>query len=287
MNIFLRFKKKHHSTAYSENVQLQLKKRMIMLFLVTLKLVMGTIVVYAISPVAGPFYNYLITGGRILSNLIALVGIYCLNKCFQRLYKHIHKLNIVFDILIIIGQVVIYPAVGRYVNTLGKLEIFVWAWSNAITCYSTIYVLANWWMKILIITAQSVFFLAYVIEGGNAPPSIVSNLLHSVALYLLITYFSERYQRFDFLERRKAFENHEAIKRIFDDISQGIMIIDQNDDIVYSNRTINIMFSQEGAAATKVKEMFCQIHLRKISPQIGMPLTEAILPTQDNEVFLF
>ena len=287
MNIFLRFKKKHHSTAYSENVQLQLKKRMIMLFLVTLKLVMGTIVVYAISPVAGPFYNYLITGGRILSNLIALVGIYCLNKCFQRLYKHIHKLNIVFDILIIIGQVVIYPAVGRYVNTLGKLEIFVWAWSNAITCYSTIYVLANWWMKILIITAQSVFFLAYVIEGGNAPPSVVSNLLHSVALYLLITYFSERYHRFDFLERRKAFENHEAIKSIFDDISQGIMIIDQNDDIVYSNRTINTMFSQEGAAATKAKEMFCQIHLRKISPQIGMPLTEAILPTQDNEVFLF
>ena len=287
MDIFLRFQKTHHSTAYSENVQLQLKKRMIMLFLVALNIIMSSVVVYAINPVGVPYYYILITVARILAFSVAFLGIYCLNKCFQRLKKHTYKLNIVFDILIISGQVVLYPIIDGYVNALGKLEIFVWAWSNAISCYSIIYVLANWWLKVLTVIAQSAFFLAYVIKGRNAPPSIVSYLVHSVVLYLLITYFSERYHRFDFLERRKTFENHEAIKRIFDDISQGIMIIDQNDDIVYSNRTINTMFSQEGAAATKAKEMFCQIHLRKISLQIGMPLTEAILPTQDNEVFLF
>ena len=71
--------------------------------------------------------------------------------------------------------------------------------------------------------------------------------------------------------------------RIFDDIIQGVMIVDPNYKLIYSNRTIGSMFSQ-AQNTLALESLFSQIQVKSIHPQLDILITERIQMTQDETV---
>ena len=284
MNFFLQFKQKSHSEAYSHDLQLQVTKRMIMVTIWALIIVLGNAITFAV-------YRYFamtaIDITRISLMILFVVGFCYLRHNLQRTKKYINKINIVMDICLIFIQFIFYPLVGGAgLNPYGKLGAFTMGWLTCIGCFSIYYVVVSWWIKAIAPIIQIVYFLVFIVQAEFYWPAILIFAAESAIMYLCYVYIHEKYMRKDFIEKRKVYENYEAIMKIFDDIIQGIMIVDQEYKIIYSNRTVDLMFNLQRPqeVGSSIERLFSEIQVKTISPRMDAPGTERMMfASRENE----
>jgi sensor histidine kinase regulating citrate/malate metabolism len=140
-------------------------------------------------------------------------------------------------------------------------------------------------MKIAMIIAQMTYFSVFVGEAESYAVPIILFAVEGIFFYLTLTYFHEKYQRLDFLEKRKIYDNYEAIKKIFDDISQGIMIVDNKNQIVYSNQAVHRLFNepQDQEPSLSLTNLLSKVRVKSMFPHLESSVTEQILPSPENE----
>ena len=278
MNIFLQFKKKSHAEAFSHDLQLQVTKRLIMVSIWAGITLVGTIVSFILAK------RISMTALVLAKNLVLLFAlcVLCFVRCYiQQVKKYMTWINLLLDICLIFVQVVLYPLIGsKGTNSFDKTSIFVLGWCLCLGCYSIYYAVVNWWLKAIFPVLQVAFFLIFVIGNQKYSWAVAVVAAQCVAMYLIYSYIYERYQRYDFLEKWKIYENYEATRKIFDDIIQGIMIVDENYKIIYSNRTIDLMFNRPKFSS--VDKLLSQIHVKTITPRLEILATEPILTSNES-----
>ena len=159
-------------------------------------------------------------------------------------------------------------------------------WLTCIGCFSIYYVVVSWWIKAIAPIIQIVYFLVFIVQAEFYWPAILIFAAESAIMYLCYVYIHEKYMRKDFIEKRKVYENYEAIMKIFDDIIQGIMIVDQEYKIIYSNRTVDLMFNLQRPqeVGSSIERLFSEIQVKTISPRMDAPGTERMMfASRENE----
>lgn len=284
MNIFLQFKKKSHSEAYAHDLESQVNKRLWMITVSVILNITSLLISWAIVKVVSISTFDLTKAVALYTILVSL----CFLKCkFRRMKKYIGKMNFLMDLCLIYCSFQAFPLINPHLlDPLTKLGAFTLMWSISLTSFTSTYVFANWWLRAIGPIIQLIYFVVPTVQREPIPilRSIILHIaIESLIGYFCIIYIFERYQRKDFLEKRKVHENYEAIMKIFDDIIQGVMIADPNYKLIYSNRTIDSMFGQRQEHHS-LENLFSQIQVKSISPQLDIMSTERIQTTQDESV---
>eukprot|EP00331_Platyophrya_macrostoma_P033664 CAMPEP_0176434962 /NCGR_PEP_ID=MMETSP0127-20121128/17015_1 /TAXON_ID=938130 /ORGANISM="Platyophrya macrostoma, Strain WH" /LENGTH=654 /DNA_ID=CAMNT_0017817851 /DNA_START=470 /DNA_END=2437 /DNA_ORIENTATION=+ len=89
-------------------------------------------------------------------------------------------------------------------------------------------------------------------------------LAQIVLIYGFSFYITEKFLRQDYLEKRKIYDDSEAVKSILDDITEGIVIIEKKSNILYLNQPVQKMFKLENKQNTE--ELFNKIKIKSIMP---------------------
>ena len=279
MNIFLRFKEKNHAKAYSHEFQLLTNKRIIMVLLWTLITVLANIIQMTINRKIHLTFFYII---RLVMLFISLCGLCCLKRNALRIRRHIHLVNIVLDICLMINQIIVYPLLGKEsIEAFGKSGVFLIAWCSSLICFSLYYFLVNWWMRVIGPVIQVLYFVVTICDGEMSKTTTITLAVQAMLTYSVFIYINERYQRIDFLEKRKVYENYESIKKIFDDIIQGVIIIDRECQVIYCNQTANVMFDLrtgmlEAESHCALRSVLSQLRVKSIYPRIEMSSVTAV-----------
>lgn len=279
MNCLLQFKDKSHFKIYAHDLTLQVRKRITQILLLALGYIIVYIVSYTTKSTEGdPRSKYLVIVRAALIVLAIVVSV-LLKRFVHRLKDHFGKLNFIFDLCLMVAQASFFPLLGNVaINDFDTLGVYVWAWSVSLHAVAVYFIFAHWWMKVLTSIIQMGYFLYFVIkrvEDSHHVTSLVLEAFNGVFLYLVVIYVQEQYQRKDFLEKRKIYENYEALMKIFDDISQGITIIDSHCNQVYSNRTIHGMFGKKPGSWT-VEELLSEFQVKSIFPLVNCDKTPRI-----------
>ena len=287
MNIFLQFKKKSHSLAYDHDLELQVTKRLWM------------VVVAAITNLSSMFTNWGILKKvqvgtyeltKTIAILLLLAGLILLKCKFHKVKKYLGKINFLLDLFLIYCSFMPYPWVNpNQFDIFTKLETVTAMWSISLLCFTCTYAIANWWLRATIPMIQIISYLVPTVQRAQIPilgKFILVACIHCLILYFCTIYIYELFQRKDFLEKRKVYENYEAIMRIFDDIIQGVIIVDPNYNLIYSNRTFRSIFNQD-SRSRPVESLFSQIRVKSINPQLENFTTERILTTTQEESVIY
>ena len=271
MNCLLQFRNKNHFEAYSHDLVLQIRKRAFMVFFMAVDFAIVYTTMYATNSVTiDPKSKTLITLRGVMVG-VGVVGFFLSMKYNKRLRRHLGLLNLIFDVAVMIASATFYPIVGNIsVEELDKFGVYMWAYSTSLCAVAIYFLIAHWWMKMLTATAQIGFFLYFIIRDQENPIPIVGVAWQGLALYLFAIYINEKFERIHFLEKRKIYENYEALMKIFDDISQGIVIIDQQYHKVYSNRTINAMFEKQAEENWQTEDLLSEFQVKSIFPVVDV-----------------
>ena len=286
MNILLRFKQKNHAEAYAHDLQLQVTKRLAM------------VIIWALLHVAEKFFSlgyykavsmtpYDIS--KMTTIFVLVAGLVILRCNLRRTRKFFTAVNLFLDLCLIWAQFVLYPLVGKgSLDIFTKLGIFAYSWLICISVISTYLAIANWWIKLSIPIIQIVYILVPTIQQEHKllSPVLIYLACQSAVLYFSYIYIYELFQRKDFLEKRKVYENYEAIMQIFHDIIQGVIIVDPHYNIIYKNRTSGVMFNL-AQNTRSLDSLFSHIQVKSITPQLEVMTTERIQTSSHDDSVIY
>lgn len=285
MNCLLQFRDKSHFKKYSHGILLQLKKRLDLLLVLAAGFLIARVILYTTNTnLRDPRSKYIVIVRVFLVTLGVAIAV-LLKTYARKLKKHFGVLNIVLDISLMISQLHLYPLIDNIIiDELDHLSIFLWGWAASLHAVATYSLFVNWWMRAVTAIFQMTFFLVFMGKLDKDSSHLAGSFvqaLNSLIFYLFVTYSDEKYQRKDFLEKRRISENYEALLKIFDDISQGITITDLDYREIYSNKTINVMFDKT-PGAWNVKDLFAEFSVKAIFPLTDWISSARLQRTEEN-----
>ena len=284
MNCLLQFRNKNHFEAYSHDLVLQLRKRVLMIFFMGVDFIVVYVIMLATRSTSIDSGSKALVYFRAAMVVLGVVGLFLIMKFNQKLKRFLGILNLIFDLCVMISAATFYPLTGgTSVNNLDKFGVYMWAYSNSLCSVAIYFLFAHWWMKMFTAAAQIFFFLHFIIRDLENPIPIAGLALQGLALYLFGIYINEKFERIHFLEKRKIYENYEALMKIFDDISQGIIIIDQQYHKVYANRTMNVMFEKDLKEDWRAEGLFSELQVKSVFPPVEVVMaTPRVLDSIEN-----
>ncbi len=77
-------------------------------------------------------------------------------------------------------------------------------------------------------------------------------------------YNRERYDRNQHIERIKIFQDSQAVLKILDDITEGILIIDESKNILYTNSPVKSMLQTDNP---NLNQLFSGVSVKMVSSE--------------------
>ena len=270
MNIFLKFRSPTHDKAYAQDFVLQFRKRCRMCLLNFVFYMISFLIVTLTDRGSGNIAPKISYAFRLSGFLTVIIIAYCLERRWKKPKKYMHIVNAFLDVLIFLVMFTYYPLItGVSISVFGEVGVFFLQFSNGYLVANSLSLLGNWWIRVFAIIAQYVFFIVFILLREEIIAPLIATQLFNVIICSCWVYLNEKYERLNFLEKRKDYENFEALKKIFDDVSQGIAIIDRIDySNFYQNHSVNEIFDSE--VSIDWKRLFPQIKVRKINPNIEL-----------------
>ena len=262
MNFCLGFKNSDHNQAFVSNFPTRIKR----------KLIKGLIINgwFAVSIIAQMIAEKrtLTTKGEIwtmLKVVIALlwiVGIFSIRLKLEKV-KNYHKLIFfLFDLVQCIATISFFPITNPGLDLMGGTPVLTVGWSIGLQYAVGILLIDSWLIKVLHVFLQTAVFAMYFGFTSAGIPSTYIYLANIFLAYGFFFYFSEKFTRMEFLEKRKVYENSEAVKSILDDITEGIVIINRQNKILYLNQPVQKMFKLEQHKTTE--ELFSRLKIKSM-----------------------
>lgn len=283
MNICLKFRSPAHNEAFQQGFALQIQKKLHMYFLAFIFYVITFAAVNVSNTGQGHVASKILYTVRVVALLFVLVGTYCMRRRAKNPTKCLQRFNSFLDVLIFMVVFSYYPLVaGASLSGFGEVGVYVWQFSNGFLAAYSLSLLSNWWVRGLAIISQFAFYIVFIILRESQPVTLIGGALFTPIACIYWIYVNEKYDRLNFLEKRKVYENYEALKKIFDDVSQGIAIIDKNDySSFYENHSVSKIFGS--GTSIDWENLFSQIRVRRISPQIEIASKSGVFPITDPE----
>ena len=266
MDRLLRFKSKAHHEAYMEDMPLQLSKRATVMGLFFIIYLIGGIIIYFTAPAVVIAESRLAFLIRIALCAAAVLAIWLVKWKSHLLSKRIRLIVLIIDIMAILAAFSYFPLCTNVdVQQFGGLGLLMWGWSNSSLLFSVAVLLHHWWIRVVGIFAQMLYYLIFaIIYQDNIVPFVVL-AIEACVFYAATVYVVEKYDRRHFIDICKVQENLEATQKIFDNICEGIIIFDKTEHVLYANKTVSLLFGVEGKVS--IERLFQQIGVRCISPK--------------------
>ena len=285
MNWYLSFKNKADEEAFTDTSEHQIKQRVYKLIFIVAMYVLFNGIRLLVAPSTGTLSNNLLILSRIILLTLAAIGSHCYRRNFRKLQKCRCLINFALGVLVIAGQFGTYPlASNANLANLSGFGLSVWGWAIGLLFFSSLNLLEYWWMGIAAIVIQSGYFFVILALRDGEPIIDMTFMAQGVILYVVTAFLGERTKRLHFLEERKNYKNHLAILKIFDDISQGIIILDHSLEVLYSNRSVNLMFMERENQTLLLRTVFDNFHVKKIVPDVEPQFTRRLLTSEASEV---
>ena len=284
MNVLLGFKSDQHSNAFFSSFSVRVRRKVFEGLAINGTNVLSIIVQLILEPGTITSNSLIWIFIKLSIALFWMLGILCIRMRLEKLRKYHKIIFLLFNVLQTLSLTNLFPYFSQaQQKSLGPLGLLIYGWCIGIEYVCGSVLIDSWQMKVMHCLGQVIFFAVYVFEVEAQPRSVFIILLAMFFMFSFSVYLREKYTRVDFLEKRKIYENSEAVKTILDDITEGIVIINQNKDILYLNQPVQRMFKLEDQTTASLFSKF------KIKSFMGLRLSNVQvsgLPNLNEEVKL-
>ena len=273
MDCFLRFTSKNHRDARTNELLHQIPKRaVITVILFIIYFIGGLIILFAATPIL-PMNSKTFFSGRIGVTGCYVVVIWILKFKASRLQRYIHVINLILDLLALIGCISLYPYTSNvHIDSFTTIGLIIYVWSTNSLFFCLMTLMTNWWVRILGILFQIIFFLAFGLQTEVHIIPILVFGIEAMLFYIFTVYVVEKYERARFVELLKIQENLEAINKIFENLTEGIAIFDKDFHVLYTNKAVSTLFNVQSPSS--IEQIFDKVKIKAIAPPIENILTE-------------
>lgn len=259
MNFCLGFKKSKHSEAFVSDFSTRVKRKFINGLIINGWIAVTAIAQRIVSSSGSPTEIWSFT--RISITLFWILALFFVSFKLEK-FKKCHKLIfLLFDLVQCFGSLSLLPI---FIKTEVKYELLspiTNSWCSGLQYIAGILLIESWQIKVLHLLCQIVFFSVYIgIVKSDATPIVY--LVCVFFMYAFFFYFREKFTRMEFLEKRKIYEDSEAVKSILDDITEGIVIINQQKKILYFNQPVQKMFQLDNST---IDDLFCRLKIKSMT----------------------
>ena len=288
MNCFLQLIQKHYSLAYASQLELEMNKKLLLVWVWALAQLVGNVIIFILcqSMVISYF-----TLSKFLLLLLLGVALWFIRRRLRGIQRALRIINLCFDIILVAFQFSFYPWHEKdSMYSTDNLGIFIIAWSSCLGCFSIYYAVTCWYLKAVIPLAQTIYLLSFLDKDQANIDLVIMFACECIVVYACYVYISERSKRKNFIERKQLEENTKAIVKILDDVTQGVMIVDEKHQTVYSNRHANVLFGQQVQTEAGKRLIEClssRLRIKSVSPSWEVLETERIVTPFETEQVRF
>ena len=277
MNICLRFKNKAHNQAFVSDFSTRIKRKSIKGLIINGCFAAGIIAqqIAKNQPITSRAEGWSLI--KVAIALLWIVGIFFISLKLERV-KKCHKLIfLLFDIVQCCAALSFIPMSHSAFKEMGDNLALSIGWGAGLQYIAGILLIDSWQIRTAHVFFQSIFYTLNLAFNGQSTYSSYIYLIDSIVMYVLFFYFSEKFTRMEFLEKRKMYEDSEAVKSILDDITEGIVIITRQSKILYMNQPVQKMFRLEQQKTTE--ELFSRIKIKSMMSS-GTSKSPTLLPNE-------
>ena len=243
MNACLGFKSKCHSESFHSDFPHGLHKRFILaiiiFFLHTIWLGIDDGLNFSQGNLIVTIWTYV----RILGSILWIIYVYWMKRRYRRYIKRA-KLNLfILDLLALVSTAEVLPMPVQ--SNLTDMASTITGWNFGVYFVCSIMLIGAWQLRVLACIVQLTLSATIIITTAEIPTTDLINLFQVFCVYVAFTYLNEKYYRIDFLERTKIHEDSNAIRKVLDDILEGIVIIDGEKQVQYFNESAEKIFKQK------------------------------------------
>lgn len=265
MDCLLRFKSHFYSQTFSSDLSTRLKPRFYLGLVVNacfLVLLINTLLYHA------PLSKTLIdeceyTRLALLILWIIIMGYFC--RRTQKLKRSATVLQVVLDtIMVAIASTdFFWILANRAAETPADIRgDEVVGWSTGVLFSCSLFLINSWHTRILACIVKFIIFTTVTLVSTELSEWKVGILGAILLLQSYTVYNRERYDRRQHIERMKVFQDSQAVLKILDDITEGILIIDECTRIRYMNMPVKKIFRSDTPSAN---DLFSKITVKSIS----------------------
>lgn len=259
MDWCLGFKSQAHSQFFHSNFTLQLCRRFVV---VTLLFIMNSMWIGLDYGINFENKNKTITAWcfvRGIGCLLWMSYVYWLKKRCERCDQFIKRAKLtlfILDLLALVFTVDILPY-----TCLAEHALLISGWGMGVYFLCSVMIIGYWHVRVFACFLQIAIYFVMVLAKDDVPNFFLVRLVQLFIIFGLLTYFNEKFTRDEFLKRVKCHEDSQAIKKVLDDVMEGIMIIDGQKQILYLNETAEKMFQNK---TPDIDRVFCDIKVKQV-----------------------
>mgnify|MGYP003877460177 FL=1 len=106
-------------------------------------------------------------------------------------------------------------------------------------------------------------YISIVCMNIELPKIMIYYLIQVFLIYAISSYIRERYWRIESLQKIKLYQETESIKKVLDDVLEGIVVIDAKKKILYLNESAEKMFQRK---ISSLEDLFSDFKIKAMAP---------------------
>ena len=262
MNFCLGFKNSDHSQAFVSDFSTRIER----------KSIKGLIINgwYAVSIIAQMIAEKrtvsspgdIWTMSKLAIVLLWIIGIFSIRLKLEQLKKYHKLIFFLFDLVQCVAALSFFLVFNSGLDKIDGNKLLIIGWTTGLQYIAGVLLIDSWQLKTMHVLFQAAFFATYFGLAAKGSPSTYIYLANIFLEFGFFFYFSEKFTRMEFLEKRKMYEDSEAVKSILDDITEGIVIINRQNKILYLNQPVQKMFKLEKLNTTE--ELFSRLKIKSM-----------------------
>ena len=265
MNFCLQFRSKDYSSAYMSSFSLLIRRKFFLGTILNLGILGIAIAKLNLKHAPGATASSAASITQIIISALWIAGVYCLKKTSGRFSKYRSLISFILDIMMLVSAVDFKPMTPK-VDQSNFIELALSSWHQGVVFICYLSVITLWQIRVLACLIQAIIFMVTLIDFDSSSQSS-GMVAYGFLVYAVTTYLNEKFERASFIEKAKLYFDSEAIKKILNNITEGILIVDQRNTILYSNSTIQTMLTD--SKEINIENLFSQIRIKSLSQSGG------------------
>ena len=262
MNFCLGFKNSNHNQAFVSDFSTRMKRKLIKGLIINGCFAVSIIAQMIIENRPLATRGEIWTVARVAIALFWIVGIFSIRLKLEKVKKYHKFIFFLFDIVQSVAALSFFAIFNPGLDLIGGTPILTIGWATGVQYIAGVLLIESWLLKVAHVFFQTTLFSMYFGLNSGGTSSTYIYITNIFVMFGLFFYFSEKFTRMEFLEKRKMYEDSEAVKSILDDITEGIVIINRQNKILYMNQPVQKMFKLEQHKTTE--ELFSRIKIKSI-----------------------
>ena len=265
MDYLLRFKSHFYSQTFSSDLSIRLKTRFYLGLAVNacfLILLINDLLYHApLSKTLIDEFEYPRLALLIL--WIIIMGYFC--RRTQKLKRYATVIQVILDIIMVfIASTDFFWILASHASEtptdIRGDEVIGWSTGVLFSC--SLFLINSWQTRIIACIFKFIIFTLVTLISIELSEWKIGILGAILLLQSYTVYNRERYDRRQHIERMKVFQDSQAVLKILDDITEGILIIDECTRIRYMNMPVKKIFRSD---TPSLNDLFSKITVKSVS----------------------